>query len=66
MIVWCRRTILLAVINMSASLDLVAYDMTKLIILVMVRMGPLCLGIGSSSERKMWEPVRMRARVSLR
>ena len=59
-------TILFAVINMAASSDLVAEDMTNLIISAMVRMGPLCLGIGSSSDRKMRTPEQLREQVLLR
>ena len=61
MSVWSRGTIFFVVINMVASLALVADDMTNLIISAMVRMGPLCLGIGSSSERKMWSPAQLQA-----
>ena len=51
--VWCRGNIFFTVKIMATSSDLVADDITNLIILAMVRMGPLCRGIGSSSERNM-------------
>ena len=60
MSVWCRGTIFFAVINMEASLYLVADEMMNLKILARVIMGPLCLGIGSSSDMKMWALSRLR------
>ena len=50
MSVWHRGTIFFALINMAASLASVAEYTKKFIIWVMVRMGPLCLGISSASE----------------
>ena len=66
MTVWRKVTIFFVVINIAANLASVVDDMTNLIILVIVRVGQFCLGIGSSSERKMWVPAWLRSQVSLR
>ena len=59
MSVWIRGTMSLAVIKIAASPASAAEDMTNLIIWVMVRIGPLYLGLGSSSERNMCAPARL-------
>ena len=58
---WRSGTISLAMGNRPASSALEADDMTLLIICVIVRTGPLWRGIGTSSERMIWDPARMRA-----
>ncbi len=66
MSVWCNGTISLVVRKSAASPASVAEAMTNLIICAMVRTAPLNLGMGSSSERNMWAPVRLRDLVLLR
>ena len=51
----------LAGIKIAASSDSGAEDMTKLIIWAIVIMGPLYLGLGSSSDREICAPERLRA-----
>ena len=48
---------------MAVNSALVVDDMMNLIILAVVRMGPLCRGIGSFSERKMWALALLRGQV---
>ena len=59
-------TISLEMVKRPASSASEAYDMTFLIIFAMVRTGPLCRGIGTSSESMMWVPARLRALLTLR
>ena len=59
MSVWHRGTIFFTAINMAESSDLVADDMTNLIISAIGRRGPLCLGIGSSLDRNIWDPSQL-------
>jgi hypothetical protein len=66
MSVWRNGTISLAVRKSAASLASAAEAMTNLMIGAMVRTVPLNLGMGSSSERDMWAPARLRNLVLLR
>ena len=50
----------------AASSDSAADAMTNLMIVAHVRMGPLKRGIGSSLERKMYAPARLREPGSVR
>ena len=56
----------LAVIKRASSSASLAEDTTKLIIWAMARIGPLHLGLGSSSERKIFSPDRLHALETLR
>ena len=59
-------TIDLTVTKRPASSASVAEDTTNLMIWEMVRMGILSRGTGSSSDKNMWDPDRMRALETLR
>ena len=49
----------------AASSDLAADDMTNMMIWEIVMSGPLLDGMRTSSERKVWDPVRLRTLLSL-
>ena len=49
-----------AVMNMAPSSASAADNMTNFMTLEIINMGPLHLGIGLSSARKMWDPARLR------
>ena len=66
MSVWRRGTMSLVVIKIAASSASAAEEMINLIIWMMVIMGLFYLGLGSSSERKMCAPERLRALEKLR
>ena len=54
------------VMKKDASCDLVAEDMTKLMIWARVRSGMLLDGMGTSLERNIWAPDWLQGLISLR
>ena len=64
--VWRKGIIYLAVIKSAPSSDSASKDMTNFMIVAMVRTGTLNAGKGSFYDRKMWEPARLRDKISLR
>ena len=63
---WRSGTISLKMAKRTASLALEADVMALLIICAIVRTGPLCRGIRTSSESMMWAPARLMACYKLR
>ena len=66
MCVWRKGIISLVVTKSAPSSDSASEDINILIIVVMVRTGPLNAGEATFSERKMWEPARLRNKLLLR
>ena len=63
---WDKGIISLAVMKRAPISDSASEDMTNLIIVAMVRTGTLNAGKGSFYDRKIWEPARLRDKISLR
>ena len=59
-------TIALSIMKKTASSASASEDMKNLIIWDMVRMDPLSRVTGSSPDRKMWDPDRLRSLKTLR
>ena len=56
----------MAVMKRADSSYSAADDMTNLMIWAIVRSGLLLAGMGTSSERNIWDPTRLRALILLR
>ena len=59
MSVWRKLINSFTVMNSAPSSDSADEDMTNLMIVVMVRTGPLNAGEGSFYERNVWDPARL-------
>ena len=63
--VWQMGTIFLAVIYSAPSYASTVEDITNVMIWAIVRTAPFHLGVGSFSDKNMWDPARLRALDSL-
>ena len=64
--VWQSGDTCLSVTKRAASSNSAVEDMMNLMICERVRSRPLLAGMGTSSERNMWDPIWLRALISLR